>query len=160
MHSEAGYLASISRERICCGRKRSPCALSLCLPCAYRRRGAGGRQWWPVTALWAARRWPLSLALHDCLRHYRHTTRFLFMRWGIFLQSVCPCSVCEERKASRIEASFHLNTEINTGWERRGMRWKLFTGQRAANTFHCGLNFDLSWYKVMKFTFRLVLSGS
>lgn len=94
-------------EWTCCGTRRLSATVPLCLPRPYRRQGAGGREWRPVTPPWAARRCPLSLALHGCLCLYLHSARLLFMCWGTFLQSQCMCSQpVWATEASRTEA-FH-----------------------------------------------------
>lgn len=143
-YSAAGYLASTGNEWICCGRKWLSIAVSLCLPHPYRWQGAGGREWRPVTPLWAARRCPLSLSLHGCLCHYLHSARFLFMCWGTFLQTPYMCSlyVCAvKEEASRIKAL--VTSLIHSLWEKFSIQrsiqseragTKTLTGQRF--TFH------------------------
>lgn len=110
LYSSTGYLASTGNKWKCWGKKRSPVAVCLRLPRPYQWQRAGGREWRPVMALWAARRWPLSLALHDRLRHYLPSARFLFMCSGTFFQSVCMCSMCSQREASMIEAPFLIRS--------------------------------------------------
>lgn len=88
VHSAPGYLARTGERVNVLREKEIAAAVSLHMPRPYRRQGDGAREWPPVTALWAARRWPLSLALRGCLRPlspFRKSS--LFMWWGTVFQS-------------------------------------------------------------------------
>lgn len=127
---QCGQLSGQHRnEWICCGRKRSPAAVPS--PRPYRWQGAGGRQWRPVTAPWAARRWAiiagtpwLSVPLSTLRKFPLFVQRDIFLK-GVHVQQVWEADI-KDRSPGRFSNLLFirevLDTEINTVWEEG---WKL-----------------------------------
>lgn len=92
-------------------------APSLCLARPYRWRGAGGGEWRSVTVLWAARRWPLSLALHVSLCPISALQGSSLCAEGCFLQTVCTSSICaEEARQHRSLSLFNSSLQTRGSW--------------------------------------------
>lgn len=127
------------------GERDRPAAVSLCVPRPYQWRGAGGREWRPVTALWAARRWPVSLGtpwlsvpLSPLRKVPLYVLRDIFPKC-VHVQHGCMCA---EREASRIKApvtflipSSQESSRYRDQYGLRRGKWEVLL-VRAANTFH------------------------
>lgn len=107
---QCSWLSGQCREWLNTFWKKEPQCRSAC-PVLIIGREPVARGWRPVTALWAARRWPLSLALHGCLCHYLHSARFLFKCWGTFFPQVCVAQARRGRhQGSKRQVAFLIST--------------------------------------------------